>query len=169
MVQNIAQKDSVNPNNSIGTINKLGTTQNGRVVYELVDGSGMVGGKITVGAQHADSFESSYKTITEVAPKLKKYQDSLTPRKMEKLKTYSKWAKWGLTLTGFAVPAIFVLPKNEKWATTIQACATLAGTIVGFISGQIASAKIMMPPGGMELAKATQTLQKLDIQPYIGE
>ena len=169
MVQNISQQKVANPANSMGAINRVGTTQSGRVVYELVDGTGKVGGKISVGAQHADTFERSYKTITEVAPKIQKYQEEMTPRKMEKMKSRSKWAKWGLTLAGFGIPAIFVKPKNEKWATTIQVCATLAGTIAGFIGGQIVGAKVMTPPGGMELAKAMQNLQKLDVQPYMGE
>lgn len=171
MVQNISQQKSSNPANSMGFINKVGTTHNGRVVYELIDGSGKVGGKITVNPQHADSFEHSYKTITDVAPKLQKFQAEMTPLKMEKMKTRSKWAKWGLAITGFAIPAIFVKPKlkKEAWNTVIQVATTLVGTVAGFIGGQVAGAKIMMPPGGMDLARATQTLQKLDIQPYIGE
>jgi hypothetical protein len=169
MVQNISQQQANNPIASMGTINKVGTTQNGRIVYELVDGAGKVGGKISVGAQHADTFERSFKTITEVAPKIQKFQEQMTPRKLEKMKAGSKWAKWGLTLTGFGLPAIFVKPKNEKWSTLIQVGTTLVGTVAGFIAGQVLGAKIMTPPGGMELAKATQTLQKLDVQPYMGE
>jgi hypothetical protein len=168
MVQNISQQ-KMTSSNSMGSINRVGVTQNGRVVYELIDGTGKIGGKITVGSQHADTFERSYKTITEVAPKIQKFQEQMTPRKMEKMKSRSKWAKWGLTLTGFGVPAIFVKPKNDKWATTIQVATTLVGTVAGFIGGQILGAKIMTPPGGMEFAKATQNLQKLDIQPYMGE
>ena len=169
MVQNISQQSANNPAASMGAINKVGVTNNGRVVYELIDGSGKVGGKISVGAQHADIFERSYKTITEAAPKIQKYQEQLTPRKIEKLKNSSKWAKWGLTLTGFGIPAIFVKPKNEKWSTLIPVATTLVGTVAGFIGGQIVGAKIMTPPGGMELAKAAQNLQKLDVQPYMGE
>ena len=168
MVRNVSQNPSNNQTMSMGNINRVGTTQNGRVVYELVDGTGKTAGKISVGPQHADTFERSYKTITDIAPKIQKFQEEMTPRKMEKMKTRSKWAKWGLALTGFALPAIFVRPKNEKWATTIQVVATLAGTIAGFIGGQVVGAKIMTPPGAMEFARATQNLQKLDIQPYSG-
>lgn len=168
MVQNVAQNPPKSQAMSMGNINRVGTTQNGRVVYELVDGTGKVAGKISVGQQHVDTFERSYKTITEIAPKIQKYQEEMTPRKMEKMKSRSKLVKWGLALSGFAIPAIFVRPKNEKWATLIQASVTLVGTIAGFIGGQVLGAKIMTPPGAMEFAKATQNLQKLDIQPYAG-
>ena len=167
MVRNLS---SQNQANSMGSFQKVGTLPNGRQVYQLLEPDGNVAGKITVAPQQADTFERSFKTVIDNAPKIQEYQDKLTPRAIEKKKNTAKYIKWGATLTGFLVPALFVKPKcNKKWvATLIQVLATFGGTIAGFIGGQLGATKVVMPPGGMEVAKATQTISKLDIQPYQG-
>ena len=167
MVRNLS---SQNQANSMGSFQKVGTLPNGRQVYQLLEPDGNVAGKITVAAQQADTFERSFQTVIDNAPKIQEYQNKLNPRDIEKKKNTAKFLKWGATLTGFLIPAIFVRPKvNKKWVETlIQVSATLGGTLAGFIAGQFGAAKVITPPGGIEVAKATQTISKLDIQPYQG-
>lgn len=166
MVQNVS---SPNQTNQFGTISKIGTTAEGRVIYQLNDAEGKPANKLSVAQAHSDTFEKSFNTILENAPKVQKFQENLTPRQAEKLKTRSKRIKWGATLTGFLVPALFVRAKfaKKEWLKSlIQATTTLAGIIAGFISGQLIAAKATTPPGSMEIAKATQTISKLDIRPF---
>ena len=68
MVQNVANQGS-----AFGGISRIGTTQNGRIIYEITDYNGNEAGKMTVPMQDADTFEKSYQDIMETAPKLQKY------------------------------------------------------------------------------------------------
>ena len=57
MVQNISAQ---NPN-GFGTINRIGMTENGRVIYQIIDGSGAQAIKMSVAPKDCDSFEKSYR------------------------------------------------------------------------------------------------------------
>ena len=48
MVQNIG---------AYGTINKIGTTENGRVVYKVIDGNGQESGKMSIPQKDCDVCE----------------------------------------------------------------------------------------------------------------
>lgn len=166
MVQNISTSKQTN---QFGTISKVGTTAEGRVIYQLNDAEGKPASKLSVAQAHSDTFEKSFNTILENAPKVQDFQENLTPRQAEKLKTRSKRIKWVSTLAGFLVPAIFVRAKfaKKEWLKSlIQGATTLVGTAGGFIAGQLIAAKTTTPPGAMEMAKATQVMSKLDIRPF---
>ena len=66
-------------NNNYGTINKIGTTENGRSVYQISDGTGKIAGRLSVAAKDCDTFEKSYETILNAAPKLQKFAENTTP------------------------------------------------------------------------------------------
>ena len=165
MTQGVSQQPKTNPNPmaSMGSINRIGNTPEGRVIYQLVDGNGKVAGKVSVGAQSSDTFERTFKTITDVAPKIQDYAKKMTPQKVEQKKNTAKWLRRGMFAVGFLTPAILV--KGKTWK---QALITVAGSIAGIIAGVITTNKIMTPPGAKELNNATKTLQSLDVQPYIG-
>ena len=62
-------------NNSLGnygTINRVGSTNNGRVVYEIKDGTGTAAGKISVAQTQCDIFERSYNEMMAAAPEMQK-------------------------------------------------------------------------------------------------
>lgn len=165
MTQNISAQNQAN---QFGTITKLGTAQNGRVIYQISNAEGTASNKLSVAQVHSDTFEKSYQSIIENASKMQEFQENLTPREAEKLKNRGKNIKWALPIIAFLVPAILVNPKSIKkdWIKNlIQSSVTAISTIAGFIAGQIVGTKISSPPGATELAKATQTLSKLDIQP----
>lgn len=165
MVQNVSAQSQTN---QFGTITKLGTTQNGRIIYQITDAEGTVSNKLSVSQAHSDTFEKSYQSIIENASKMQQYQENLTPREAEKIKHRSRNIKWSLPVIAFLVPAILVKPKSIKkeWVKNlIQSSVTAISTIAGFVAGQVLGTKTSTPPGATELAKATQTLSKLDIQP----
>ena len=54
-----------NLQNSFGTINRVGYTENGRAIYSLVDGKGSVAGKLTIPQDQCDVFEKSYQDIKD--------------------------------------------------------------------------------------------------------
>lgn len=161
--------NSVSPQNNTGAIKRVGNTQDGRVLYQVLDGEGNIAGKLSVASQHSDTFESCYNTIEKGAIKIQDYQKNTSPRTLEKKKNYAKLVKWVLPLAGFLVPAFCVnikSMKSEFWKEFIQWGSALVGTVAGFIGGQMLGSKITMPKGAVEVAKATQTLQKLDVVAY---
>lgn len=148
-----------NLQNSFGTINRVGYTENGRAIYSLVDGEGSVAGKLTIPQNQCDVFEKSYQDIKDVAPKMQKFAQKMTPEKIEKRKKTANWFLALSTLTGFLVPAIVVRGKGQFWKTAL-------GTIAGLSLGTVGSFKLKTPPGAMKFARATQNLSKIDAQPY---
>ena len=85
MVQNVSNQTS-----SFGGINRIGTTQNGRIVYEVIDSNGQEAGKLTIPAQDADTFEKSYYDIMDAAPKIQKFSlEHSSAEDMKKRKTAS--------------------------------------------------------------------------------
>lgn len=158
-----------NTANQYGSIAKLGTTTDNRVIYQISNANGEVANKLTVAQKDCDIFEKSFQTIIEVSPKIQKYQEDMTPRQEEIKKNRAKTVKWMLPLAGFLIPAIFVKPKSIKkdaLKNFIQITSTIVGTAIGFIGGQVLGAKVTFPPGGIKLTKAMNTISKLDIKPY---
>ena len=152
-----------------GSINAVGMTQNGRVIYQVINSEGQEAGKITIKREDCPKFENSYRTLLRTAPLMQEYARTATPEKVEKMQKKAKWLTIGGTLLGGGIP-LFLLkgPKNAKpWIKAlVQIAATLAGTIAGFIGGTAAASKFATPKGSMEFMKATQEMQKIDIQPY---
>lgn len=160
MVQNVSSQSVGN----YGSINKIGSTENGRVVYQVTDGAGQVAGKLSVAQKDCDTFEKSYKDMMEAAPKLQEYAQKATPREIEKKQRLSKWIIGGATLICGLIPAIKV-KGDDFWGAVKQIGATLLGTGVGLGLGVGIAGKTCTPPGSIQFSKASQKLSKLDIQP----
>ena len=77
MVQNVSTQQ---PNN-FGVINRIGTTNNGRVIYQVVDKSGKIAGKMSVAQRDCDTFERSYSQIMRAAPKMQAYMQNTPPER----------------------------------------------------------------------------------------
>lgn len=157
MVQN------VNSQSQFGTINKIGNTPDGRVVYQVVNPNGQVAGGLSVAQKDCDTFERSYNTMIAAAPKLEKYMQTHTEEDIKSLQKKGKWIIGGSALVGALIPAI----ATYKMKLFPQILITLAGTVLGLIGGIKIGAKVMTPPGAAELNKATQEISKLDIQPIM--
>ena len=66
--------------NNYGSINKIGSTNNGRVIYEVKDGNGATAGKLSVAQPQCDIFERSYNEMMAAAPETQKFAEkSVTP------------------------------------------------------------------------------------------
>ena len=158
MVQSIG---NVTPQ-KYGSIDRIGTKENGRVVYQITDTNGKVSGKMSVAAKDCDVFEKSYSEMMIAAPKMQKYIENSTPEKIEKKQKLGKWIIGISTALGGGIPLIFA--KGGTWK---QIGLTALGTIGGLALGFFASLKLTTPPGAIEMSKATQTISKLDIQPEV--
>lgn len=160
MVQNVSNQTP----NGYGSLNKIGMTNNGRVLYQVVDASGQNTAKLSVAPQHSDSFEKSYNDIMQNAPKLQKYTETMGPEKLEKKQKIAK----SMVIGGAVLGGIYPLLKikcNGFWGFVKSVGLTLLGAGVGGALGVYGASKVVTPPGTKEIAKATQTLSKLDIQP----
>ena len=162
MVQSVGNPAPIT--NKYGSVNRIGTTENGRVIYQVIDPSGKHAGNMSVAANHADVFEKSYNQLLENAPKLQKYAEATDPVKMEKIKNRGKWIRAIFTCVGGGIPLIKVKGDGPK-GTWKQIGLTALGTLAGFIVGSFVAAKVTTPPGAKEFTQATQTISKLDIQP----
>lgn len=157
MVQNLSTTGT-NPYG--GNINKIGMTENGRVIYQVTDAEGKAASALSVAQKDCDVFEKSFRDIMEAAPVVEKYAQTTTPEKMKKKQSMSKWVIGGLTGIGALIPMIKV-----KGGWMKQTLFTLAGGIAGFAAGMGISLATFTPPGAAKMAKATKNLSKLDIQP----
>lgn len=150
--------------NGYGSVSRLGMTNNGRVVYQVADGSGQQAVKLSVAQQDCDKFEKSYRDIMESAPKLQRYAQTTSPEKMQKKQKSAKWIVGGCGLLGGIIPLLKCKPKGF-WGHVGALGLTLLSTGVGLVGGMFVASKMVTPPGAMQFSKATQTLSKLDIQP----
>lgn len=150
--------------NGYGSINRIGRTDNGRVVYQVVDAEGKEAAKMSVAQRDSDTFEKSYKTIMVSAPKMQKYAETTSPEEMKKKQSQAKWIIAGCGLLGGIVP-LLKSKGNGFWGAMKQLGLTLLGTGAGLVGGIYIAGKMVTPPGAAEFTKATQTISKLDIQP----
>jgi len=149
---------------SMGSITRIGTTENGRGIYQVKQSDGKVAGKISVAAEHCDTFEKSYNELKENAPKLQRFMEKHgSPEEMKKRQRKAKNLTLLLTAIGTAIPMLLV--KGKTWKKQVPL--TLLGTIVGLGTGLFAGIKLNTPPGGLAVTKATQNLSKLDVQPML--
>lgn len=158
MVQNVANQGS-----AFGGISRIGTTQNGRIIYEITDYNGNEAGKMTVPMQDADTFEKSYQDIMETAPKLQKYAlEHSSEQDMKKRKRTSRIIIGLGTLIGAGIP-IYLTRKSPS--TIKQVLATAGGMIAGLAAGLGISLAVTTPPGMMKFSKAAKNISKIDVQP----
>ena len=86
MVQNVSSQNTMQNQNSngFGGISRIGMTDNGRVIYQVVDGTGQKALKMSVAQKDSDTFERSYNTIMTTGPKLQQYMQNTPPEKIQK-------------------------------------------------------------------------------------
>lgn len=158
MVQNLSGQGGY------GSVNRVGMTDNGRVVYQVVDQTGQPAAKLSVAQKDCDRFEKSYRDIMQSAPKLQHYAQTTPPEKMEKRSKLAKWIVGGCGLLGGIGP-LLKCKVNSIWGGVKGLGLTLLGTGVGLVGGMFIASKMLTPPGAAQFSKATQTISKLDIQP----
>ncbi len=151
-------------NSSFGGINRIGTTPNGRIIYQVVDENGQEAGKMTIAPQDADIFEKSYNDIMESAPKIQKYAlEHSSPEDIEKRKKTSQIITLLTTLIGAGIPIYLTRKANSTFK---QVFATLGGAIAGLAAGMGITFAALTPPGMTKFAKASKNLSKIEIQSY---
>ncbi len=143
------------------SINKIGTTPEGRTIYEIKDAKGN-GGKLTINSVDCDTFEKSYNDFLEYGPKLEEYLKNTPPEKIKKKQKLAKWIVGLGVAIGGGIPALKI---KSNWY--IQLPAIVGGALVGLLTGTFIARKTTTPPGGEEIAKASSNLSKIDIQPYL--
>ena len=163
MVQSV---NSVNNQQPFGLISKIGTSPDGRVIYQVIDTKGQEAAKMSVAQQDCDKFEKSYADIMEAAPKLQKFAiEHNSPQEMAKRqKTAKRFVGFG-ALIGFLLPIPFTA-KIKKHALLKQMAISTAGLIAGLFAGSKLATIFVAPPGSAKLEKASKTLSKLDVQIY---
>jgi len=162
MVQNVGNKS--NSASPYGSIDRVGTTQDGRVIYRVVDPNGKIAGGLSVAAKDSDTFERSYNQIMEATPKLEKYMQTHTKDDIKKAQKRGRWISAIGAFTGGIFPATLI--KNQKqWVKIVS---TIGGTIAGLFVGLQIAKKATVPPGAEEMTKASQAISKLDIKPIKG-
>lgn len=148
---------------SFGGIYKCGSAHNGRVLYAVTDSDGKYTGKLSIPEKDSDRFESSYKTLSETAPKIQKYANKHSKEDaIEKLRKRTKWTLTACGIAGAAVPLILL--RNSR-SVTKQILGIVGGVITGLFAGFGISIAATMPPEGLKFALASQTLSDIDIQP----
>ena len=151
--------------NAYGSINKVGTTADGRVIYQVNDPTGRVAGRLSVPVKDCDTFEYSYKKVIEVAPKLQEYANKMTPEKIKKKQKCASWTIGILGAIGAGIPIYLTRNLAGKRVLLKQTGAALGGAIVGLGTGIFAARKMLTPPGAKEITEAQNMLQKIDIKP----
>ena len=160
MVQNIAHRQ-----NPYGSIQKIGMTPDGRVVYQAVNPTGEVAGRLSVARKDCDLFEKSYRDIMQAAPQIQRYSETTSPDKMMRKQKTAKWIVGLSTLIGGGIP-LFTVKPNAGWkGTLLQIGATLGGTIAGLVLGTVIAEKVAVPPGMKQFTQASTNLSKIDIRP----
>ena len=149
--------------NGMGSISRVGMTNNGRVIYSVVEPNGQVAGHLTVSQKDCDTFERTYNDIMTAAPKLEKYMQTHSEEDIKRLQKRGKRIIGGSALVCGIIPALFSHKlTSNRW---LQVAMTLGGTFIGLFAGVKIGTKVMTPPGANEMSKATKTLSSLDVQP----
>lgn len=150
--------------NAFGSINRIGSTSDGRVIYSVTDATGKEAGKMSVASKDCDVFEKSYKDIIDSAPKIQKYvQSHSSPEDVQKRKSLSHWIVGSCAIIGAGIPIYL----TRKASTVKQVIATVVGLVAGLTGGFGLSFATTTPPGTMKFAKATKNISKIDIQPFV--
>ncbi len=153
--------NNILPTSPFGSVQRLGFSENGRVLYNVVDSNGKSAGKLTVPFNEADTFENAYNDILESAPKIQEY---VTTHSKEDTLSKRKAVSQALITTGgvigFGLPVMF--SKSKSALKNILMTGT--GVIIGVLSGFVAAYVTTLPPGTIQFAKASRKIGKLDIQ-----
>ena len=152
--------------NSYGNIQRMGSTENGRAIYRVIDSDGKEAGRLSVAGTDTDKFESAYRDIMDAAPKIQKYvTENSSEADIKKRRNLSRAIVGAGGFIGAAVP----IALTRKASTLQQILATVAGVVAGLSAGFATSLSVTTPPGTYKFAKASRTFAKLDIQPISQE
>ena len=150
--------------NNYGSINKIGTTNEGRVVYEVKDEKGKSAGKLSVAQPQCDIFERSYNEMMTAAPETQKFAEkSITPEWQEKSRKTNMWSKL-IGASAALLGSALLTKKFDKYFWKAVVC--LPCTLAGYLAGAAAGIKLTTPKEVMQFTKSMQTISKLDVQPY---
>lgn len=156
MVQNVGSKQG-----GYGSIDRVGTSPDGRVIYKVTDPNGKVAGGLSVAPNDCDRFEHSYKSIMEAAPKVEKYMKTHTEEDLKKSQKKGRWITAIGAFTGGIIPAVLIRQPKKL----VKILATAAGSFAGLFAGAAIARRTTIPPGVEEMTRASQELSKLDIKP----
>ena len=152
--------------NSYGNIQRMGSTENGRAIYRVIDSDGKEAGRLSVAGTDTDKFESAYRDIMDAAPKIQKYvTENSSEADIKKRRNISRAIVGAGGFIGAALP----IALTRKASTLKQILATVTGVVAGLSAGFATSLAVTTPPGTYKFAKASRTFAKLDIQPISEE
>ena len=152
--------------NSYGNIQRMGSTENGRAIYRVIDSDGKEAGRLSVAGTDTDKFESAYRDIMDAAPKIQKYvTENSSEADIKKRRNISRAIVGAGGFLGAAIP----IALTRKASTLKQILATVTGVVAGLSAGFATSLAVTTPPGTYKFAKASRTFAKLDIQPISEE
>ena len=152
--------------NSYGNIQRMGSTENGRAIYRVIDSDGKEAGRLSVAGTDTDKFESAYRDIMDAAPKIQKYvTENSSEADIKKRRNLSRAIVGVGGFLGAAIP----IALTRKASTLKQILATVTGVVAGLSAGFATSLAVTTPPGTYKFAKASRTFAKLDIQPISQE
>lgn len=152
--------------NSYGNIQRMGSTENGRATYRVIDSDGKEAGRLSVAGTDTDKFESAYRDIMDAAPKIQKYvTENSSEADIKKRRNISRAIVGAGGFIGAAIP----IALTRKASTLKQILATVTGVVAGLSAGFATSLAVTTPPGTYKFAKASRTFAKLDIQPISEE
>ena len=151
-------------NNAYGNLQKLGIGADNRVIYRIIDSQGKDAGRMSVAYKDADTFEKSYITIMNEAPKIKEFTNKYSSSEAKtKLRTRSRVCIVSGGILGTGLPLI--LTKNSSISKKV--ISTAFGVIAGICGGLAASFALNSPPGMLKFVKATNEMSKLDIKQFM--
>lgn len=151
-----------NPN-PYGSIKRTDNKKDGRVIYSVTDSNGSFAGKISIPEEEADSFESAYNDIIETAPEIKSYvAANSSPYDIKRRKHLSIASVAGAGIIGGVASAITTIGVKSG-AKRILSIVT--GSLIGLGAGFAFSLMLTTPPGSFKFAKASRTLDNIDIRP----
>ena len=152
---------------SYGNVLRSGDLPNGRVVYDVIDSEGNKAGKLSIPKDQVDTFETSYKQILDVAPKIQAYVNANSSKEaLQKRRNLARGIVASGGVVGLAIPMVIL---RKSVSVTKKILGAVTGIITGLSAGFIASLSVTTPPGSLEFAKATRTLSNLDIKPVLDE
>lgn len=157
MVQSVNTQSS----NKYGSVNRVGNTPDGRVVYKIVSPDGYEDINLSVPLQQSDTFEHAYNDLITTAPVVEKYMQTHTEDDIKATQKKARTIVFSATLIGGLIPAVAIRKAHMIW----KVLAAIGGALTGLFAGSQIAAKSATIPGAQKLSQATQTISKLDIQP----
>ena len=151
--------------NKAGTLQKVGASQDGRIIYKMVNPEGETQGHLSVAPKDCDKFEKSYNTIVENAHAVQKFSEKYsTKESMKQLR--KKIRLWALSTAAVAGVGVNFFTGKIKGGFK-QFLAVGGATVAGYILGNLIGAKTSIPSGVTKFSQATQDITKMDIKPYV--